>query len=271
MELDASIAKLKPALECELCSKNFPSFTLLQNHFLVDHPGGEFHVSCCQRKFIHRSRLEEHLRIHKDTLLPPSPQCPACGKKFELQKTLINHTRQCPRYKLKFGLKGRSNNKRKRVQVKKKTTVPSTTINNNSTKQVQIKNVPIPLAESKQNQIRNSTEAIECKQCGVCLENVAQLRIHNTKYHAVRNFKCSYCVKAFTRSDSLREHMATHTGTPLYSCPYCPRTFIYSSTKRKHLKDEHPNMQPTQDNIIVVPHKQQISNIKTINKQKSRR
>ncbi|XP_075158612.1 uncharacterized protein LOC142231842 [Haematobia irritans] len=90
-EIDAIIAIWKPSLQCRVCKKSFVTFSLLQQHFLDDHPNTEFYVKCCERKYSHRFRLEEHVQRH---LNPKTSVCEACGKEFHTKISLNVH--KCP-------------------------------------------------------------------------------------------------------------------------------------------------------------------------------
>ncbi|XP_073828454.1 uncharacterized protein [Musca autumnalis] len=90
-EIDAVIAKWRPLLKCESCSKPYTTFTLLKEHFLAEHPNEEFYILCCGRKLKYRFRVEEHAIIH---LNPKAFKCQLCGKCFTARFTLLSHTSQ---------------------------------------------------------------------------------------------------------------------------------------------------------------------------------
>ncbi|XP_061391978.1 zinc finger protein OZF-like, partial [Musca vetustissima] len=87
-EIDEIIAKWKPSLNCEVCPKSFPTFTLLKSHFQAEHPNQEFFVSCCGRKLKYRFRVEEHAAIHMN---PATFKCILCGNCFMSKINLKNH------------------------------------------------------------------------------------------------------------------------------------------------------------------------------------
>ncbi|XP_073838647.1 uncharacterized protein [Musca autumnalis] len=82
-------------LKCRFCPKISDTFASYRNHFCQKHTGKEFYVYCCGRKYQVRQQYESHLFLKNDFPY----QCKACQKRFDLEITLVRHTRQCPFYK----------------------------------------------------------------------------------------------------------------------------------------------------------------------------
>uniref|UniRef100_A0A1I8Q1K7 C2H2-type domain-containing protein n=1 Tax=Stomoxys calcitrans TaxID=35570 RepID=A0A1I8Q1K7_STOCA len=87
-EIDATIAKWRPQLECHVCSGKFPTFSDVKKHFGQEHPGKEFYIACCGRKIKYRFRVEEHAAFH---INPQAFQCQLCGRCFSAKCSLDGH------------------------------------------------------------------------------------------------------------------------------------------------------------------------------------
>ncbi|XP_075155926.1 uncharacterized protein LOC142229274 isoform X1 [Haematobia irritans] len=90
-ESDRLIAEWKSSLACDLCGKSLASFSLLQKHFLHDHPNEECHILCCKRKFFHRYDIEKHVRFHQ---APPELRCDECCEFYSRSYNARRHKQE---------------------------------------------------------------------------------------------------------------------------------------------------------------------------------
>lgn len=86
--LNASIAKWRPTLECDICGGVCTDFSYLKHHFSRNHPDSRCYVPCCGIKFTRRSELEQHARLHMDY---EAFRCKICGKVLRRQLCLRKH------------------------------------------------------------------------------------------------------------------------------------------------------------------------------------
>ncbi|XP_059219177.1 zinc finger protein 729 [Stomoxys calcitrans] len=85
---DDLVAKWRPQLHCELCSQACDNFSLLELHYQQQHIGETAYVMCCNRKFVSRTHLREHVMYH---LQPSVFQCNVCGASCSSHGVLIQH------------------------------------------------------------------------------------------------------------------------------------------------------------------------------------
>lgn len=87
-DMDATIAKWKPTLQCAVCLRTYTSFSMLHVHFRHKHPNDSFYIICCRRKFSRRCKLVDHINLHLD---PSCFQCDVCGKNLATKDALNSH------------------------------------------------------------------------------------------------------------------------------------------------------------------------------------
>lgn len=88
--VDATIARWKPELDCDICSENFGLYSEIKSHYRRRHPKSTFSISCCGRVLQKRCIIEEHARVHND---PKAFQCKDCGKCFTGKLFLEDHSK----------------------------------------------------------------------------------------------------------------------------------------------------------------------------------
>ncbi|XP_065365470.1 zinc finger protein 571-like [Calliphora vicina] len=91
IEYDTQIAELKNILECPVCSRNFPYYTSIREHFHEEHPNVKFHIICCQRRFGNGYQIYEHFQLHKN---PNVFKCEICEHTFSRSASLTRHIRE---------------------------------------------------------------------------------------------------------------------------------------------------------------------------------
>ncbi|XP_075158443.1 uncharacterized protein LOC142231708 isoform X3 [Haematobia irritans] len=87
-EANRIIAKWKPLLDCYICLRQFPSFIEVRRHMNAKHPGEEFYILCCHRKFKLLHFLEDHAMLHMD---PNAFTCQKCGRNYQQKFRLMQH------------------------------------------------------------------------------------------------------------------------------------------------------------------------------------
>lgn len=169
-------------IKCRFCPKISNNFASYRNHFCQKHSGKEFYVYCCGRKYQVRQQYESHLFLDRDFTY----QCKACEKRFDLEITLIRHTRQCQRYKQGIVAK-------KGVQ---------------HFKCQQCSEVFL-----KENLLRQHVfnfHADRRHHCTLCEKSYTKrdsLREHMAKHTGNHLYKCDPCAQKFTYRSQWRKHM----------------------------------------------------------------
>ncbi|XP_061392308.1 zinc finger protein 780A-like [Musca vetustissima] len=87
-DADELIAQWLPKLPCTECNREYATFTLLKEHFQDAHKDKQFYVKCCQRNFIYRCQIAEHVCLHFD---PYIFKCRNCGRVFTNRSNLCSH------------------------------------------------------------------------------------------------------------------------------------------------------------------------------------
>lgn len=88
--VDATIARWKPELDCDICSEKFSLYSEIKSHYRSRHPKSTFSISCCGRVLKKRCIIDEHARVHNN---PKAFQCKDCGKCFTGKLFLEDHSR----------------------------------------------------------------------------------------------------------------------------------------------------------------------------------
>lgn len=270
---DNCIAKIKPRLECEICSKSFATFSILQCHFRSAHPNDEFHIMCCNHKFTARARLEDHLRLHSNDPY----KCEGCRRIFKSKYTLIRHKQICIKYRnINSSVEDALPSKRsqgKKTQCKKM--YDERIAKMRPTLKCEICSESFPTFSMLQRHCRNAhpnedfyvkccdrkfkgrsqldehlrshcNDPFVCKRCGRCFKWRSNLRVHKcktastiTKPPKQGKYKCTLCDKRYTTNASLSDHMTKHSGIKKYTCTHCPKEFAYGTGLRRHLARYH--------------------------------
>ncbi|XP_073838640.1 uncharacterized protein isoform X2 [Musca autumnalis] len=174
-------------LKCRLCPKIMGSFTSYKNHFCQKHNGKEFFVYCCGQKYQMPQQYESHISLTSGKpYQPKSYQCKACQKRFDLEITLVRHTRQCPRYKQGIIIK-------KGVQ-KFKCSQCSESFASDMHLRKHVAKV-------------HSDRRFHCTHCEKSYTKSDSLREHMAKHTGNYLYKCNDCSLDFTYRSQWRKHM----------------------------------------------------------------
>ncbi|XP_050074418.1 transcription factor grauzone-like [Anopheles maculipalpis] len=199
-------------LGCEMCSYMSETVPDLFQHYRQAHKTAGY-VQCCNRKFIRRARLLEHLGAHLGSIV-----CDICSKVFRNQSSLDLH-------KLDHGAPDAR---------QFKCDLCSFSFHK--------------LYHLKQHQKRH--ERVRCTICGKLLAGELGLKGHMQKMHGSGNKQiCPTCGKEFRCNSAMERHLKAHLGTltiERVQCDQCEKWFDSKQNLRSHCKRVHDQMGPIQ-------------------------
>lgn len=95
---------------------------------------------------------------------------------------------------------------------------------------------------------RDPIRRFQCKTCGRCFKNKANLWTHNQMHTGKLPYPCDMCGTAFNRMQSLNAHKIKYHSKdstedpPLnLKCQFCPRVFPRNADRTQHMKMGHPD------------------------------
>ncbi|KAM7350356.1 uncharacterized protein ACRADG_008966 [Cochliomyia hominivorax] len=240
LENDAFIAAWRSELECEICHAAFVNYTLLRKHFVQEHPGEKFYVSCCQRKFTHRFHIVEHIRLHMD---PNAFKCEICGRCSTNSRNLTKHIRELHTeegkqrpFECNVCHKAFINKTVLRIHME--------THETNLTHMCRECGKGFP-SEQRRNLHEKSVHNADriCDQCGKTLHGPYALKKHLLEHAGVqkRKWPCDICGAELHSHSSLKRHklITHHDGSTVYVCSDCGKVATTEMALRSHKKNVH--------------------------------
>lgn len=226
--------------KCDQCNKTFVSKRGLSEHMdrhlsTEDKP---FKCTECPKSYIRRFLLERHMESHKDL---PKCICDDCGKAYSNKLNLNIHKRNvhdrafihiCDVCAKEFRNKVDFDQHHRNVHE----TVPQPKV------QCTVCGAWLKTKQYlRQHMVRHQDVKVmhPCGECDKSFPYRRALRNHIRTVHPKKMYDCYLCDKQFKKPVSLKEHMATHTGVSLYQCPHCPKTFNSSANMYSHRKKVH--------------------------------
>ncbi|XP_037816614.1 zinc finger protein 883-like [Lucilia sericata] len=216
---------------CMVCEFNFTTKKNLTTHTISQHPEVE-KLKCdeCEKIFVVRAHLEEHIKRHKDQ---ENLICLMCDKEFRNNAALTEHMRihstenpnLCPKCGKTFCSKSSLIQHMERHLDLKKYQCPECPTRFNCKSDVK-KHLPT----------HSKVKAHVCDICGSSFTRACTLINHKMTHLGLRSFKCSECSMTFTARKTMLRHMRTHTGEKPYKCKYCERAYAQSNDLTKHLR-----------------------------------
>ncbi|XP_075187405.1 uncharacterized protein LOC142258625 [Anomaloglossus baeobatrachus] len=187
---------------CSECERCFICKSQLDEHIKTHTGEKPFSCSECGKCFIQKLKLVEHIRTHTGEK-PFS--CSDCGKCFirkaHLDRHIKTHTGEKPFSCSECG----------------KCFIQKTHLD------VHIKT-------------HTGEKPFSCSECGKCFFQKSLLDLHIKIHTGEKPFSCSVCEKCFIRRSQLDEHIQTHTGEKPFSCSECGKCFIRKSHLVLHIK-----------------------------------
>uniref|UniRef100_A0A1A9ZVK5 LNR domain-containing protein n=1 Tax=Glossina pallidipes TaxID=7398 RepID=A0A1A9ZVK5_GLOPL len=203
LAIDREISKYM-SLHCEICNGEVTNFAALKGHMRVEH-NVKGYARCCNKKFLKRVLLLEHIRKH---LNPDCYKCDECNRVFADRQSMRNH----------FLIKHQKDEDK-----------------TFTCHQCPKKFVRKYLLE-QHKMFAHGDRTTTCKSCNKRFDTAAQLSTH-TKEHCY-GVMCDICAKVIRGTAAFQRHQLEHQGIsfPKVQCDECGSWHKDKYTLNKHKK-----------------------------------
>uniref|UniRef100_A0A1A9Z9A6 Protein krueppel n=1 Tax=Glossina pallidipes TaxID=7398 RepID=A0A1A9Z9A6_GLOPL len=251
-ELHAKAGDISLNMSCNDCGQQFETFYAYKGHLKSTHGKGRAHEKwdcpLCDVTASNSYSFRRHLMSHISDKEKRTHPCSLCDKSFETYSGLRIHLSEhespgernvmpCPHCAKYFST--------------------------NELLQAHIKCMHVNWRRKQVTSKKYQDEKhFVCEECGMCLRNKTNLKIHMQRHSDSAPFECEVCKKRFKNSrrlkihseihdsqkhvctvcgqqlntrNTLKQHMLVHTGNKQHKCDYCDQGFHSSSTLKRHL------------------------------------
>ena len=242
--------------ECPLCKLHLKTKKNLRDHLKRHNSVEDREFSCteCPKRFVTRTELERHTRIHSDAR---PCECNICGKRFRQPGHLLSHKRlhtgekpygcdQCPAKfttssLLKTHLLVHSDERNFECTICEQKFKAMKDLKRHRAVHSGIVGKMKKLSETKTEE--NSNKKAICHICGKGFKNKYTLKAHLAAEENLREYKCEDCDLAFNSKSGLHYHRQTHKTKDLEVCKVCGKSFKRTENLKHHMKVIHRDME----------------------------
>lgn len=213
---------------CQVCGESFSSEELCLDHSRIHAKEGFYPCSLCGMCFTSDLDITSHCEEHKveekkakDKISKGRIICSMCGRRFNSEKTLNEHT--C----------GSNETKQFRCELCRKAYISEARLRFH-------------------RRFHEGARPNHCAQCGKEFDNEGSLYYHTRMVHeGARPFCCEECGKRFYSNARLEAHKRVHSGERPFECEVCGRRFYDRETLKGHYIT-HMSVKPFQCDLCGV-------------------
>lgn len=200
-------------MKCHICNEKFEgenaSFSKVKKHFKKFHPTEKGYLMCCDKKFIRRAHLLDHIEWHDKSKIH---RCEICDKDYKNKACLKSHNKNC-----------HSSFSQECI-----CSECGMSCRNEITLKFHMKTHEV-----------DSIRSYECFKCQKPFKNLQTLKNHFRSAHnrgtAGRQIVCEICSKII-KARYFRSHIKIHQANrEKFKCDVCHR-WILKESKMSHLK-----------------------------------
>uniref|UniRef100_A0A1I8Q2B9 C2H2-type domain-containing protein n=1 Tax=Stomoxys calcitrans TaxID=35570 RepID=A0A1I8Q2B9_STOCA len=198
-------------LNCPICNIAMPTFSELTKHSADIHKKRGY-VTCCNKKFIRRSILVDHINRHLD---PEYFKCKICDKVMADRRCLDKHV--------------------KTHEVQEKPHKCDKCDKSYSSLFVLNNHKAVHFSEEEKK--------FPCDQCGKLFGNKFKLSNHVRSVHLKKHaLICHICGSKMRSRELLKRHILKHQGleAPQFSCDICGLKMADANSVKRHKANQHP-------------------------------
>uniref|UniRef100_A0A1A9W3Y5 Protein krueppel n=1 Tax=Glossina brevipalpis TaxID=37001 RepID=A0A1A9W3Y5_9MUSC len=251
---------IKLDITCKGCAEQFKSFHCYRQHLRLAHDKGRarenWDCPLCDATVSTSYSFRRHLMTHMPDKERRTHPCSLCNKSFvtysELRIHLFRHK-----------------------PLEERNVIPcqhcSKRFSTNKLLQAHIKCMHIKERQKRIAVKKHQDEKhVVCEECGMCLRNKTNLKIHMQRHSDNAPFECEICKKRFKNPrrlkihseihdshkhvcticgqqlntrNTLKRHMLVHNGKKQQKCDYCGQGFNHSTNLKIHLLS-HTGLKP---------------------------
>jgi KRAB domain-containing zinc finger protein len=224
------------SFKCEKCERVFTSNTYLKIHKCVKVLEGKYFCEFCQRSFNLFSNLNIHKRkLHADELKVDWLHCDSCDMKFMHKSRLKNHLKsfKC-KIKKVFCCDYCGKEFEERPKIFKHVRDHAIPLAECKVCEARVKNLNFHIKTV------HKSEKVECKICGSFCKNRAILKVHQ-ELHESKRLPCHFCHLTFQNRGKLNYHMKFHENPEQFKCQICGHQKTSKGQLKDHLKTHDVN------------------------------
>ncbi|XP_061389736.1 zinc finger protein 28-like [Musca vetustissima] len=252
-EFDDLIATWKSNLQCEICNIVVKRFSLLQRHFMQEHPLEEFHIICCDLKLKEYFELKVHIMYHRAL---NSYKCDICQKSFANRSSTKRHFKNKHNMKVaRFIAAVREHHAQEHRHNHQGEMLLDCKYCGEAFTKFGDYQGHLKLHHYNEWQRERNQEARELlpeirkhlprNKLGSKARYSKKMKGHNNAAPEPADCTCWICGKLYHSKRYLRAHLNLHEQREgSYACPYCTKKYHLPNSLSYHIRLKHKNREP---------------------------
>ncbi|XP_053622240.1 zinc finger protein 420-like isoform X1 [Plodia interpunctella] len=222
----------KICYKCQFCQKIFVHKSHMREHLTIHTGERSFNCNHCTASFRRVYHLKRHMRTHSGE---KPHKCEFCISKFSrldhLKQHLSTHTDVAP-YSCDLCHWRFAREDKLKLHVKNHEKNESTNKTKNANK----------VSYNDKNEFSEIKPYI-CTECGIAFSRNKELRKHSVLHFGETIYECDYCQNRFVKKNELRVHISRHVDKTKYECDVCRSKFTKKDVFDEHLKSHTDDLQ----------------------------